>query len=478
MKVAAAAMGSAAVAPQGQAAPDQNHARKPNFVLVFLDDLGYGDLGCYGAEKIRTPNIDRMAAEGMKFTDFYAAAPVCTPSRAAIMTGCYPPRVGLGYPELVLSPLSVIGLNPKEVTVARLLKDAGYATACVGKWHLGHLSPFLPTNHGFDSYYGIPYSNDMAPGPLMRDEEIVELPVDQATLTERYTEEAVSFIRENRDKPFFLYLAHTFPHTPLFVSERFAGKSEGGLYGDVVECLDWSMGRILDTLAECGLDENTLVIFTSDNGPWLVKKDHGGSSGPLRSGKGTVYDGGMRVPCIARMPGTVPAGTVCREVTSTIDVLPTFAAMAGTQPPTDRIIDGKDIGPLLRGEPGAKSPHEAFFFYAMDSLQAVRSGPWKLVFERIRKQDFPFEPIENPEEVVPEALYNLEEDIAEQNNVIDRHPDIAERLRGYADAMREDIGDNPMHKALKPVVGKNRRPAGVFNEIMKNRSQPRTSVRG
>ncbi|MCX6377798.1 MAG: sulfatase, partial [Armatimonadetes bacterium] len=383
--------------------------KPPNFIVIFCDDLGYQDVGCFGSPLISTPNVDRMASEGMKFTDFYSAAPVCTPSRAALMTGCYPLRVSL---PTVISYKHNIGINPNEITIAELLKARGYATACIGKWHLGWQKQFLPTRHGFDYYYGLPYSNDMTYGdgkvPLIRGEEIIEQPAVLETLTERYTDEAISFITKNRNRPFFLYLPHTFPHTPLAASERFKGKSKRGLYGDVVECLDWSTGRILDTLKDLGLDENTLVVFTSDNGPWLIRGQDGGSALPLRSGKGSTWEGGMREPCIMRWPGRIPAGTSCSEISSVMDLCPTLARLAGAQMPSDRIIDGKDILPLMTGASGAKSPHEAFFYYRQEQLQAVRSGKWKLV---LAHRDM------NDKVDVPQALYDLKADIGETTDV-------------------------------------------------------------
>ena len=421
---AAAAMGLPAALAEEAAGQ-----RPPNFIFLLADDLGYADLGCYGSDKIATPNLDRMAAEGIRFNDFYTGEPVCTPTRAALMTGCYPKRVGLH--RHVLFPTSKTGLNPSEITVARLLKDQGYATMCIGKWHLGHHPEFLPTRHGFDAYYGIPYSNDMpTPTPdggkgvvLLRDEKVIEHPTDQATLTERYTAEAVKFIKANRNRPFFLYLPHTFPHEPLHVSERFKGKSKGGLYGDVVECIDWSCGEILAAIQQAGIDEQTLVIFTSDNGP------AGHPAPPLRGGKGSTWEGGMRVPFIARWPGKVPAGAACAEQASVMDILPTFAALAGARLPTDRAIDGKDIWPLVSGRSGARSPHEAFFYYsAYGDLSAVRSGQWKLHIKAPASRASTRE-----KEAAPlPALYDLSVDVGEQTNVAADHPDVVERLTKMA----------------------------------------------
>jgi len=423
--VAAAAATSSLVAAEGQ--PKD----RPNIVLIFTDDQGYQDIGCFGSPDIRTPNLDRMAEEGMKFTDFYVGAPVCSASRSALMTGCYCARVGVTG---VFFPHHKVGLNPDEITVAEVLKTRGYATICVGKWHLGHLPPFLPIRQGFDSYFGIPYSNDMriqrdgkSGPPLMRDEEIVEHPANQATLTKRYTEEVVGFIREHKDGPFFAYLPHTMPHVPLFASEDFRGKSKRGIYGDVIEEIDWSVGEILKTLKELDLDQKTLVIFTSDNGPWLSKGKAGGCALPLRDGKFTVFEGGMRMPCIMRWPGTVPAGTVCREVAATIDVLPTLAALAGAEVPSDRVIDGKDIGPLLKGKPGAKSPHEAYFFRG----RAVRSGKWKF---HLAGRGKPKQPAGQ--------LYDLEADISESKNVAKENPEVDQRLTTLLLEHREEIAQN------------------------------------
>lgn len=403
---------------------------KPNFVIIFADDQGYQDVGCFGSPSIRTPNLDQMAVEGMRFTDFYSASAICSPSRAALLTGCYPPRVGI---TKVLFPRDTIGLNPNEATIADVLKGQGYATACIGKWHLGHLREFLPTSNGFDSYFGIPYSNDMdgvegknknldrswrqkdySPWnvPLMRNEEIVERPANQITLIERYTDEAIKFIRTNKNKPFFLYLPHTMPHIPLFVSDAFYYEDVKRAYTTTIEQIDFSVGRIFTALKEAGVDDNTLVVYTSDNGPWLSKKHHAGSALPLRDGKFSTYEGGMREPCIMRWPSRIPAGKVCGQMCGTIDLLPTFAQLAGAKVPTDRTIDGKDVWPLMSGKPGAKTPHEAFFYYRGRNLDAVRSGKWKL---RCNKNNT--------------ELYDLEADIGEKNNLADKRPEIVGRLR-------------------------------------------------
>ena len=423
---------------------------KPNFIIIFTDDQGYQDVGCFGSPNINTPNLDRMAAEGMKFTDFYVAASVCSPSRAALLTGCYPPRVGI---TKVLFPRDSIGLNPDEVTIADILKTRGYVTACIGKWHLGHLPQFLPTSNGFDSYFGIPYSNDMdgvkgknrnldrtwrqkdySPWnvPLMRNEDIVERPAVQTTLIERYTQEAVRFIHKSKNNPFFLYLPHTMPHIPLFVSDEFFIADANKAYKATIEQIDSSVGRVLEALKKTGVDKNTLVIFTSDNGPWLGKKHHAGSALPLRDGKFSTYEGGMREPCIARWPGKIPAGAVCPHVCSTIDLLPTFARLADVELPADRVIDGKDIWPLMAGKPGAKSPHEAFFYYRGNNLEAVRSGRWKL--RRTKKPE----------------LYDLDADISEKNNLLDKHPEIVTRLSAILAEVDRELKANarPPGKAV------------------------------
>lgn len=426
--------------------------RPPNIVLIFADDLGYGDLGCYGAPLIKTPQLDRMAAEGVRFTDFYCASGVCTPSRAALLTGCYPPRNSMAeFPGRVLNARSRTGLSPDEITLADLLSARGYATTCIGKWHLGHLPQFLPMAQGFDSYFGIPYSNDMKTNgrvPLMRNAEIVEWMEDQSPLTELYTREAVGFIRENASRPFFLYLPHTMPHTPLSVPERFAGKSARGLYGDVVECLDWSTGEILAALKEQGIDRQTLVVFTSDNGPWLVRGAHGGSAGALRAGKCTTFEGGMRVPAIMRWPGRIAAGRTCAEPCATLDLMPSFARLGGAEPPGDRVIDGGDIRDVMLGKPGAVNSRGTFHYYLANRLEAVRQGRWKYMFPRRTIDEFPYayarriEQGRLKDEAVPEALYDLSRDVGETRNVISEHAELVARLRAQAEAFDAELKAN------------------------------------
>lgn len=395
--------------------------RPPNFVIIFADDLGYGDLGCYGHPTIRTPNLDRMAAEGMRFTQFYSAGEVCTPSRAALMTGRLPIRSGLCSDDpRVLFPSSAGGIPDSEVTLAEALRARGYATMCVGKWHLGHLPQYLPTKHGFDGYFGIPYSNDMKPTPLMRNEQSIEEPAVQETLTPRYTEEAVRFIKENRDKPFFLYFPHTFPHVPLYASARYKGTSPRGLYGDVVEELDWSVGQVLQTLRDLGLAENTLVFFSSDNGPWLAQRQNGGSAGLLRDGKGSTWEGGMREPGIAWWPGRIKPGRVTAALAGTMDLFPTFIKLAGGEVPKDRAIDGVDMGPILF-ETGP-SNRKIHFYYRGQRLMAVRKGPWKA---HLITQDGYGRNIETHD---PPLLFQVEQDPSERFDVAKEHPDVVADL--------------------------------------------------
>jgi arylsulfatase A-like enzyme len=432
-------------------------AEQPNIIVILADDLGYADLGCFGAVDMSTPELDRMAKEGMRLTSFHMAAPTCTASRAALMTGCYPVRVGMGdviapradgtvSPSRVLWPNSPFGLSPDEITLPEILKKAGYATGIVGKWHLGDPPTFNPIRHGFDEFFGVFFSNDMKPYAYYRNDEKLAEPIDRDQQTKRYTEEAVAFIRRSKDKPFFLYLAHTMPHIPLAASPEFRGKSKRGLYGDAVSEVDWSVGQVMATLRELGLDKNTLVLFSSDNGGWLLRGEQGGLNAPLRGGKGGTYEGGMCVPCIAWQPGVVPADSTCDELTAAMDLLPTFAAISGGEVPTDRIIDGHDIAPLLRGEPDAKSPWQHYFYYFGNELHAVRSGKWKfrakniLKNENIYNQEWRETAIGESE--IPPALYDLSRDAAEQKSVLGDHPKIAARLRGYMDKARKDLGDS------------------------------------
>jgi arylsulfatase A-like enzyme len=354
----------------------------PNFIVILADDLGYSDIGPFGAKEISTPNFDRMADEGRRFTDFYVGAPTCTPSRAALLTGCYPVRAGFDdkvgiqadgriSPSRVLWAGSHYGINANEITIAEVLKDAGYATGMIGKWHLGDAPQFNPTFHGFNEFFGVPYSNDMEPYYFLRGTKRLAEPVDRDNQIRRYTEEALAFINKHKSQPFFLYFAHAMPHTPLAASSKFRGKSKRGPFGDAVEEIDWSVGQILDTLRQLKLDTRTLVVFTSDNGPWHLRGEKGGSATPLRGGKGSTYEGGMREPCVMWWPGTILSGTACHEVASTMDFLPTFAAVAGAKAPTDRKLDGHDIRPLLTDE-NAKSPWSAFYYYFGNELHAVR----------------------------------------------------------------------------------------------------------
>jgi len=445
--------------------------RKPaNIIIILTDDQGYADLSCYGSTRIKTPRVDRMAAEGMRFTDFYSASSVCTPSRAALMTGCYPIRVGMGeFPLLpngkpwqtrVLFRNAPFGLNPTETTIPKMLKSAGYATACIGKWHLGDQKPFLPTSHGFDYYFGLLYTPDMPPLDYVRGEKIVEEKIDLSMTEQRYTEESLKFIRDHKDGPFFLYFAHTYPHVPLAASKQFRGTSARGLYGDAVEEIDSTVGRVLDELKELHIDDNTLVVFTSDNGPWLTKGEDGGSANPFRGGKGSSFEGGFRMPCVMRFPGTIPAGNVCHEMANQMDLLPTLAHFAGvTTIPQN--IDGKDITDLMLAKPGATTPHESFFYYVGNRLHAVRSGKWKLKVPTTLSEEYAgYVKLENPDTVIPHALYDLENDPAEQKSVMANYPDVAKRLQAMIESAREDLGDSK-----RKMIGKNVRPVGRIPEV-------------
>ena len=457
----AVGLGAAALAAPLLAAGEAKAKRKPNFIIFFTDDLGYSDVGCFGSSLIRTPNFDRMAAEGMRLTNFYAQA-VCGPSRAALMTGCYPIRVG--EPGNQKNQHTV--LHPKEITLAEILKGAGYATACIGKWHLAgggaggrgrgpYKKELMPTAQGFDSFFGTPSHNgttrevtERYVTELMRDSETLESPTDMDQLTTRYTAEAVRFIRANKERPFFLYLAHNMPHVPLGVSEKFKGKSKRGRFGDVIEELDWSAGQILSTLKELDLDEDTLIVFTSDNGPWVEGHLAGaggidtyyGSADPLRGYKMTTWDGGPRVPGIVRWPGKVPAGKVCDEIVCTMDLLPTFAALAGAKAPGDRIIDGKDQTALLTGRAGATG-RETFLFFCFTHLQAVRRGKWKLVLPRPARPPWTGWSARMVDAVEATQLYDLEADVAEKHDVAEKNPDVVADLMKLVEQARADLGD-------------------------------------
>ena len=459
--------------------------QQPNIVLIFMDDMGYADLSCYGSKTISTPNIDKLANNGMKFTDFHVAASVCTPSRTALLTGCYPHRRGL---PTVLCPegknnAGNTGLHPEEQTIAELLKGNGYATSMAGKWHLGDKKMFLPTQHGFDQYFGVPYSNDMtiAPDmvlaenillrngvtremiqhfdavkmdnknhqtPLMKNNEVVEFPADQTTLTKRYTEHSVDFINQQAGKsPFFLYLAHTMPHIPIFASKDFLGKSKGGLYGDVIEEVDWSVGEIMKALEKKGVLNNTLIIFTSDNGPWLSYGNHGGSAGKLRGGKFDVFEGGFRVPCIMSFPKVIPKGKVNHDLITSMDIVPTLCQITGTHLPT-KMIDGINVLPSLKGKKMNTTLDNRYFYYFSDEkLSAVRKGHWKYMIP-IKYKAVSIAGKNGKSEAYQqsEALYHLERDISESTNVINDYPEIANELRQALEAF-----DQTIKKEARPV---------------------------
>ncbi|UCG86436.1 MAG: sulfatase-like hydrolase/transferase [Gemmatimonadota bacterium] len=449
----------------------------PNIVIIFTDDQGYADVGVFGATQFTTPHLDRLASEGMRFTSFYASQAVCSASRASLLTGAYAERVSI---RGALAPSAEVGLNAAEETIAELLKERGYATGAFGKWHLGHHREFLPLQHGFDEYLGLPYSNDMwpvdydglpvtqghklnyPPLPLIDGNETVATIndlADQSTLTTRYTERAVRFIEAHRDEPFFLYLAHSMPHVPLGVSQRFAGSSAQGMYGDVIEEIDWSVGEVLATLDRFDLAQRTFVIFTSDNGPWLNYGNHAGSTGPLREGKGTAFEGGPRVPAVMRWPGRIPAGAVTDKMASTMDLLPTIAAATGSRLPRQR-IDGVSLLPLLEGEAAAQ-PRTQFYFYYLGELRGVREGKWKRVYQHRTRSYVGVEPGKDGHPgpyafpTVPAALYNLEADIGETTDVSAAHPDVVQRLDSLAEEAREALGDR-----LTDRSGREVRPPG------------------
>lgn len=432
---------------------------KPNIVLINCDDLGYGDLGCYGSLKNDTPNLDQLAKEGIRFTDFYMASPVCSPSRGAMMTGCYPPRIGFGdfHGEVVLFPGDDIGLNPKEITIAKVMKNAGYRTYHVGKWHCGDQEEFLPTNHGFDDYYGLPFSNDMAvtekskrfpPLPLLHGTEVIQQQPDQRSITERYTEKCVEFIRESKQEPFFLYLAHMHVHLPLYASEQFVKKSRNGDYGACVMAIDWSTGVIIDALKRYGIYENTLIIFTSDNGS---RNDFGESNGILRGRKTQTWEGGQRVPFIVHWKGHIEPD-VSHELISSLDFYPSLATIAGGKIPEDRVIDGIDLSDLILGKT-KKSKRTEFFYYLCNTLEAARVGEWKLHVAKPKTIQ------EIDQDIEVRELYNLKEDPGEQRNVYEQYPEVVEKIMDRIQFCREDLGD-----AFTKTKGRNvREPGKVKN---------------
>jgi arylsulfatase A-like enzyme len=444
--------------------------RSPNVIVVYIDDMGFGDLGLTGATGYATPNFDAMARNGMFLSHYYSPQAVCTASRAGLLTGCYPNRIGFAG---AIDHTAKVGINSEEETIAELLKQKGYATAAFGKWHLGYQKEFLPQQHGFDSYFGIPYSNDMWPNhpvnknyypplPLIEGNNVVETNPDQSQFTTRFTERTIEFIKKNKDKPFFAYLAHPMPHVPLFVSDKFKGKSSQGLYGDVIMELDWSIGEIRKTLKTLNLAENTLLIVTSDNGPWLVYGNHAGSAGGFREGKGTTFEGGQRVPCLMEWPGVIPGGTVCNNMAAGMDILPTIVEATGASLPKKK-IDGVSLLRNLKGDLNYKPRETMLYYYRRNSLEAVRHGDWKLVFTHPGRSEFGFSPGKdgkpgtNTENYIHQSgLYDLRRDPGERYNVLFEYPEIAEKLRKIADEAREDLGDDI---AGKP--GANRRPIGV-----------------
>lgn len=466
----------------------KNQSPKPNVIVIFMDDMGYGDPGFNMGIGYATPNIDRLAAEGMRFTNFYSAQGTCTASRAGILTGCYPNRIGMYG---AFAPWETTALNPKEETIAGILKEAGYNTCMVGKWHLGSKPPFLPTYFGFDKYLGLPYSNDMWPVhydgkmindtgnhryrypvlPLLEGDQVqkyIRTLEDQGQLTQTYTRYATRFIKDNKKHPFFLYFAHSMVHVPIAASPAFLGRSENGLFGDVMMEVDWSVGEILKTLKEEGIDKNTLVIFTADNGPWLNYGNHAGNTAGLREGKGTSFEGGQREPCAVRWPEHIPAGVICNKIASTIDLLPTFARIADAPLPKQK-IDGVNILPLLLGDPNANPRTEFAYYYNRNDLEAIRKGQWKLVFPHKARSYMGHLPGRDgfpgptSQVDVPLGLFDLSTDPGESRDVKEQHPDIVEQLNALADKYRRDLGDN-----LTKMEGTGRRPAGVCTACKDN----------
>jgi arylsulfatase len=449
-------------------------AEKPvNFIIVYLDDVGYGDIALTGAIGYSTPNLDKMASEGMFFSHYYAPQAVCSASRAGLLTGCYPNRVGF---RGALDHTAKTGISADEETIAEVLKKKGYATAAFGKWHLGHHKQFLPTHNGFDEYFGIPYSNDMWPNhptsknyypplPLIEGDEVVETNPDQSGFTSEFTERAIGFIQKNQKNPFFIYLAHPMAHVPLFVSEKFKGKSQQGLYGDVMMEIDWSVGQIIQTLKDLKLEENTLLIFTSDNGPWINYGNHAGSTGGLREGKGTSFEGGQRVPCLMYWKGVIAPGSVNNQLISGIDILPTIAEIADAPLPAKK-IDGVNILPLIKGETTVSPRKSFYYYYRNNNLEAVQDGHWKLVFPHKGRTYAGFEPGKdgqpgkaNENSEVEGGLYDLRRDPGERYNVLEFYPEMVKNLEKIADEARNDLGDD-----LTGNPGKNRREPGKLLE--------------
>ncbi|MBL7112719.1 MAG: sulfatase [Bacteroidales bacterium] len=439
-----------------------NPEELPNVIIIFADDQGYNDLGCFGSQTLNTPIIDQMAMEGMMFTSFYAAC-ICSPSRAALLTGCYAPRAGLPDVHIIGAPF---GLDTSEITIAEVLKEKNYTTAAIGKWHLGEYDMFGPNRQGFDYFYGTRIVNGAARWehfavPLYRNEEIITTRPDHSQFTQNFTREALAFIEKNQNEPFFLYLAHLMPHVPIYPSDNFRGQSGAGLYGDAISEIDWSTGQILSKLKELNIDKNTLIIYTSDNGPWAGMGEQSGSANPLKGSKLSTWEGGVRVPCIMRWPDKIPANTECADLVTTMDILPTLANLTGCSVPADRIIDGKNIWPLMSARPDAKSPHEVFYYYAGTWLQAVKSGKWKLHLARTVKFQSIYGECEGwfttyADTMSHPQLFNLELDIGENQNVAHEYPDIVEQLERLADKAREDIGDYDRQ-------GANSRPMGYAN---------------